>query len=174
MCYLLRTVSVFLLLALAGCATANAVERPGQVFVMRHLQAERGEDPGLTPAGRQDAQLLAGWFDKIDKPSTIFVTRYRRSQETVGPLAARLRINPLVYDPNDSAALVETVRIKGGNILVIGHSNTVPDIVERLGGMRPAPIQHHEHGDIWRVSTGSGVIEKLRLEEAPPWPKRRT
>ncbi len=172
MCYMLRTVSVFLLLALSACATVDGPIPPGQVFVMRHLQAESGEDPALTEAGRQQAQLLADWFGKSDKPNAIFVTRFRRSQETAAPLAARLRIRPILYDPSNNDALTEAVKAKGGNALVVGHSNTVPDIVERLGGARPAQIQHHEHGDIWRVSERGGTVEKLRLEKNPPRGKR--
>lgn len=166
MCYLLRTVSVFFLLAVSACATPDGSVRPGQVFVMRHLQAESGEDPGLTEAGRRDAQLLASWFENSDRPIAIFVTQYRRSQETAAALAARLRIQPTVYDPSNNDALVEAVKAKGGNVLVVGHSNTVPDIVERLGGARPAPIQHHEHGDIWRVSARGDEVEKIRLEKS--------
>jgi broad specificity phosphatase PhoE len=133
---------------------------------MRHLQAESGEDPGLTEAGRRDAQLLANWFKKSDKPNGIFVTRYRRSQESAAPLAAKLGIRPVVYDPSNNDALIEAVKARDGNVLVVGHSNTVPEIVERLGGTRPASIQHHEHGDIWRVSQSGGRMEKLRLEKA--------
>ena len=168
MCYLLRTVSVLFLVALAACATVDGSVRGGQVFVVRHFQAQSGEDPGLTEIGRHQAQLLANWFEKSDRPSAIFVTPYRRSQETAAPLAASLRIRPIVYDPSDNEALVEAVKAKGGNVLVVGHSNTVPDIVERLGGARPAQIQHHEHGDIWRVSKSGGRTEKLRLEKTSP------
>lgn len=134
---------------------------------MRHLQAESGDDPGLTETGRRDAQLLASWFGNSGQPNAIFVTRYRRSQETAAAVAARLGIHPIVYDPSNNDALVEAVKASGGTILVVGHSNTVPDIVERLGGARPAPIQHHEHGDIWRVPGRGGTVEKLRLEKSP-------
>jgi phosphohistidine phosphatase SixA len=167
MYYLLRTVSVIFLLALSSCATSDGQLGPDQVFVIRHLQAATGDDPGLTESGRHDAQLLAGWLQKAGNPNAIFVTRYRRSQETAAPLAAKLRILPIVYDPSDSDSLVEAVKAVRGNVLVVGHSNTVPEIVERLGGARPAPIQHHEHGDIWRVLKGGGSVEKLRLDDPP-------
>jgi phosphohistidine phosphatase SixA len=172
MCYLLRTVSVFFLLALSACATADGPARLSQVFVMRHLQAESGEDPGLTEAGRRDSHLLAKWFKKSDRPGAIFVTHFRRSRETAAPLAAGLRIRPIVYDPSNNDALIDAVKANGGNVLIVGHSNTVPDIVERLGGARPGHIQHHEHGDIWRVSARGGEVRKLRLENIPPRGKR--
>ena len=168
MCYLRKTVSTFFLVALSACTTVSAADRPSQVFVMRHLQAESGGDPGLTESGRRDAQLLADRFRNSDRPRAIFVTRFRRSQETAAPLAARLQVRPIIYDPSDNDALVQAVKAERGNVLIVGHSNTVPEIVERLGGARPAPIQHHEHGDIWRVSGRRGEVEKLRLERVSP------
>lgn len=162
MCYLYKAVTCFFLFALAGCATLAGSAGRDEVFVMRHLQAGTGEDPALSEVGRGQAQLLAGWFTRSQRPRAIYVTRFRRSQETAAPLAAKLRVKPIVYDPSDNEALVQAVKAQRGNILIVGHSNTVPDIVERLGGTRPEPIQHHQHGEIWRVS-GSGETEKLQL-----------
>ncbi len=163
MYYCFRTLAALALAALASCATPSAVPGPNQVFVIRHLQADTGADPGLTAAGAAQAQALASWFRKSDAPRAIFVSRFRRTQDTAAPLAARLGIRPIVYDPANSDALVQSVKGERGNVLVVGHSNTVPDIVERLGGTRPAPIQHDQHGDIWRVSR-TGRTEKLHLE----------
>ena len=47
-------------------------------------------------------------------------------------------------------------------VLVVGHSNTVPDIVEQLGGPRPAPLSHPDFGDVWRIEPG-GVTARLRV-----------
>jgi phosphohistidine phosphatase SixA len=148
---------------LTGCSTIAGGPGTGDVFVMRHLQAGTGDDPGLTEAGAADARRLAGWFKKAERPRAIYVSRFRRARETAASLSAELGVQPVVYDPSDSAALVEAVRAERGNVLVVGHSNTVPEIVERLGGTRPEPIQHHQHGDIWRVSRATGATERLKL-----------
>ena len=158
-----RTFVAFAVTALMGCATPNSVAGPRQVFVMRHLQAETGADPGLTAAGAEQARTLANWFSKRDRPRVIYVSRYRRAQESAAPLAAKLAIRPVIYDPANTDALVQAVKAEHGNVLVVGHSNTVPDIVERLGGVRPAPIGHDQHGDIWRIAGNSGKTEKLHL-----------
>jgi broad specificity phosphatase PhoE len=164
MCYLRKTLSIFFLMALSACTMGSGVSAPSQIFVMRHLQAGTGEDPALTDEGRRQALLLADWFRNSDHPRAIYVSRFRRAQETAAPLAARLGIRPTVYDPANSDALVATVKSDPGTVLIVGHSNTVPDIVERLGGARPEPIQHHQHGDIWRVTAGAGRADKLLLE----------
>ena len=52
-----------------------------------------------------------------------------------------------------------------GTVLVIGHSNTVPEIVERLGGSRPKPLVHEDFGDVWLISGPERVTKHTRLAE---------
>ena len=59
---------------------------------------------------------------------------------------------PIVYDPADTPGLIARVRAGPLPALIVGHSNTVPDIVAALGGERPAPLVHEDFGDIWRVA----------------------
>ena len=151
------------LLAAAGCASLGGGNRSPDVYVMRHLQAETGQDPGLTAEGQRQAGLLANWFQGRKPPRAIYVSTFRRSRDTAAPLAAKLAIEPKVYDPSNSEALAASVLGERGPVLVVGHSNTVPEIVERLGGARPAPIAHHEYGDIWLVSGRPRTAQKLKL-----------
>jgi hypothetical protein len=44
--------------------------------------------------------------------------------------------------------------------LIVGHSNTVPDIVAQLGGTRPAPLVHADFGDIWRIGPDGATIRR--------------
>ncbi|HWH22491.1 MAG TPA: phosphoglycerate mutase family protein [Allosphingosinicella sp.] len=158
----IRTVSAFLLLALAACFPVAPQEPPGpSYYVMRHLEAQQGPaDPGLTAEGQRQATLLPSFFQG-DPPRAIYVSSTRRAQETAAPLARALGITPKVYDPANTPALVQMVKAEPGPVLVIGHSNTVPDIVQQLGGQRPEPIAHNQHGDIWHVS---GIhLNTLRL-----------
>jgi broad specificity phosphatase PhoE len=156
---------VFCLAAMLGaCATPSPQSGPKLIFVMRHLQAESGSDPGLTAEGQRQAHLVARRFGAADRPRAIYGSRLRRAQESAAPLAAALRISPKIYDPSDTEKLVAQVRSETGNVLVIGHSNTVPDIVERLGGTRPDPLEHHRHGDIWRIGGRPRQTERLDLE----------
>jgi broad specificity phosphatase PhoE len=137
-----------ILAASLGAAPAAAAN----VYVMRHLDTPPGQaDPGLLPEGRQRAELLAGWF-RHERPVAIYVTDYRRTRASAAPLAARLGLTPIVYDPADIAGLIARLRAERGPVLVIGHSNTVPEIVRALGGTPPAALGHADFGDIWRVA----------------------
>jgi len=152
---------VIALLALTGCATM-APPTPPPTYVMRHLNTPAGErDPDLTPEGRRAAAILASWF-REGRPAAIFVTHFKRSGQTAAPLAERLGLTPILYDPADTPGLVARVRATPGPVLIVGHSNTVPDIVAALGGTRPAPLVHEDFGDIWRVGA-DGATARMRI-----------
>ena len=156
----------FVLIALAGLAAACSTPQPApapNIYVVRHLHTPEGvRDPDLTPEGQRQAQLLAAWF-RADPPRAIYVTDYRRTRQTAAPLAARLGLMPIVYDPADTPGL--TARVRAGPLpaLIVGHSNTVPDIVEQLGGTRPGPLVHADFGDIWRVGS-DGATVRARID----------
>lgn len=163
---LVRFVPALLLLLLAACfPVAPQVPVGPSYYVMRHLDTAPGvQNPPLTAEGARKAALLPEWFS-ADPPVAIFVTDTTRSRETAEPLARALGVLPEVYNPADNAALVRRVQsVTGGAVLVVGHSNTVPDIVELLGGARPEPIDDRQFGDIWHISPATGSTLKLRVE----------
>lgn len=151
-----------LLLALAACAYMAPIQPRSTFYVMRHLDTPAGaSDPDLTEQGRRNAELLAARFS-ANPPATIFVSNTKRAQQTAAPLATRLGIEPIVYDPADTASLIVDVMKEPPPVLIVGHSNTVPDIVAALsGGQRPAPLVHEDFGDIWQISGRSVTRTKL-------------
>jgi phosphohistidine phosphatase SixA len=152
---------VIALLALAACATTTASEPP-PIYVMRHLNTPAGErDPDLLPEGQQIAAFLPEWFGR-QRMRAIYVSDFKRTRQTAAPLAARLGLTPIVYDPADTPGLIARVRAGPLPALIVGHSNTVPDIVAGLGGTRPAPLVHEDFGDIWRIGAdGTTIRSKL-------------
>jgi len=58
--------------------------------------------------------------------------------------------------------VIARLKAEPGNVLVVGHSNTVPDIVEALGGTRPAALEETDYGAIWHVGR-DGKTEVRRL-----------
>jgi hypothetical protein len=160
---MIRALFASLLLALSACAAAQQAPAAPAWFVTRHLQKAEGADPALTPQGRACAVRLA---ERLAGESigAIYVSSTRRARETAAPLAERLGETPLEYDPRDTPALVARLRQEGGRVLVVGHSNTVPDIVAGLGGARPAAIADDRYGDLWLVSADGGATSQLRID----------
>jgi len=160
---MIRTWLLTLLAVAAMAMAAPAWATQPVVYVMRHLNTPAGErDPDLLPEGQRVALRLARYF-RSDRPVAIYVSDFRRTRQTAAPLAARLGLTPIVYDPADTPGLIARVRAEHGPVLIVGHSNTVPDIVAGLGGARPAALVHEDFGDIWRVSP-DGVTLHSRIE----------
>lgn len=147
-----RTVLGLLLFVLAGCATSPSPPPIApNIYVMRHLHTPKGvKDPDLTAEGQAYAEALAKWLSS-DPPTIIFVSNTKRASQTAAPTAQRFKVTPNTYDPSDTPALIARVMQEKGTILVVGHSNTVPDIVAGLGGERPEELVHEDFGDIWHI-----------------------
>ena len=157
----MRLMLIAALLALTGCTTTPPAPTP-TYLVMRHLHTPEGQrDPDLTAEGQAAAARLPTLFAS-ERPAAIFVSNYRRSRQTAAPLAAALGLTPIVYDPADTPALVARLQSGPWPVLVVGHSNTVPDIVAQLGGTRPAPLSHPDFGDVWRIDA-AGVTTRSRV-----------
>lgn len=157
--------------ALAACSTNAQQPTPvasgapivaeKTVYVIRHMQkADGGSDPALTAEGAANAQRLADMLaDK--KIVAVFATPTRRAMDTAAPLAARLGVPVTPYDPRDTAALAAAIAAAPGGALVVGHSNTVPDLVALFGGAAPAPLTEQDYGSLFAVAPDGSVT---RLE----------
>lgn len=157
----------FLFLALAiAFAPSAAPAAPGAthvamsahpVFVVRHLQKGEGPDPSLTAEGAANAQRLAATL-KGKGIVAIFATPTRRAMETGEPLAKALGLKVTPYNPSDPGALAAKVAVATGPVLVVGHSNTVPDLVQLFGGAKPAPLADQDYGTVYDVEPGGKVV----------------
>ncbi len=148
-------------LAVAACTDMMPDMSARSIYVMRHLNTPAGvNDPDLTAQGQANAERVATWFAgrKID---VLIVSNTKRAQQSAAPLAAAKGLTPILYDPRKSAVPLAQVRATAGELVVVGHSNTVPDIIEQLGGDRPADIPHEQFGDIWQIKGGKTVRHRI-------------
>ena len=153
------------LAALATVATtASPVAAASTIYVMRHLQKADGNDPPLSAEGAANAQKLVTTLGKR-KIKAIFATPTKRAVETGEPLAKALKLTVTNYDPKDPEALKTAVDAIKGAALIVGHSNTVPDIVAQFGGEQVGPLADTDYGTVFVVTPGKTKVE--RIEVAP-------
>jgi broad specificity phosphatase PhoE len=131
------------------------------VFIVRHMQKAEGTDPSLNSEGAANAERLAAMLAGGGIVA-VFATPTKRAMETAAPLAKMLGMDVTPYDPSDPAALAAKAAAAPGPVLIVGHSNTVPDLVELFGGARPAPIGDQEYGTVYGVDPG-GTVEAVAL-----------
>ena len=160
---MLKHTVLTILLAVLVVAPATPAAAQHTVFLVRH--AERadsspgkspamGADPDLSAAGRARAESLATVL-KDAKITAIYATEYKRTQQTAAPLAKALGLTVKILTSKGAGAVVKELKSITGNVLVVGHSNTVPEIINALGVPTPLIIDDQEFDNLFLVTTGS-------------------
>ena len=150
------------------------------VIFVRHADkaAVPADDPGLSPAGERRVTELTRQLldaDVVAGVDAIYSTPYRRTLETVRPLAEALDLPIHRYDPDpeDLEAFLEGMvdRHKGKIILVVGHSNTIPEMIAELGASKKVPpIADDEYDNIYIISIPwFGKTKTIRLRYGKPY-----
>jgi phosphohistidine phosphatase SixA len=139
------------------------------VFIVRH--AERADhvagaaaetDPALSDAGRARAESLAAMLKDAGVRS-IFVTQYKRTQQTAAPLARALGITPVEVGSRELEPLAGRIRAAAGSVLVVGHSNSVPNLLNTLGFDAVIEIADDEYDNLFVVTLGEKpTVVRLR------------
>ena len=139
---------VLFLFFLASCSTAN-------YYIVRHAEKAPSDgamttDVPLSEAGEQRAVALQEAL-RHKKIQTIYATPYKRTQGTAQPLSAAINVPINTYDPRDTA-MVRKLKAISGNTLVVGHSNTVDDLVNGLTGQKLLKdLPETQYGDLFIV-----------------------
>jgi phosphohistidine phosphatase SixA len=105
------------------------------IVIVRHAE-KQSEDPNaeLSAVGHARAQCLAKVLGDA-AVTHVFATEFKRTQDTVAPLAARHSLTPTVIPANEGTRWIDTLRsLAPGSIAVVaGHSNSIPAVLAELG-----------------------------------------
>lgn len=139
------------------------------VILIRH--AEKIIDPNnpdvdLSPAGQARAHEIVRMFGDAGVKA-IYATQYKRTQETVKPLADKLGLAVNVIGSKNTADLLAKIRSEnsGQTVFIAGHNNTVPEIITALGGPTFPTIPESEYDNLFIVTvyrTGKAKVVKLK------------
>ncbi len=172
--------ALLLALLLAPALAALSGEPPGQapaagpgattVVLVRHAEkADSSQDPALSAAGQRRAEALAAALDGAEV-GAVYVSQFRRTRLTAGPLLGRLGLaaqeRPVGDDVAASARELATevlTRQAGKTVLIVGHSNTVPEMVKAFSGLTVAPIADSEFDHLFVLVVPPGGTGAARL-----------
>jgi broad specificity phosphatase PhoE len=128
-----------------------AVSAQPTIFIVRHAEkADSSKDSDLSEAGRARAEALAKML-KDANITAIYVTEFKRTQQTAAPLAKALGIPVTTLPAKDYAALIAKLRTLNGKALVVGHGDTIPGMIKELGISDPINIADNDYDNLFEI-----------------------
>jgi len=142
------------------------------IIIVRHAERSTtmSTDAPLGAAGMARARLLAQML-RNSGVGRIFVTETLRARQTAEPVAALLHLTPVVIAQSDTDALLSHLRQLGETetVLVVGHTTSVPLIVDRLGGGPAAAMPDSEYDRLTvLVTSPDGKARAVTLRYGEP------
>jgi broad specificity phosphatase PhoE len=156
MLQLIRSIVLIFLLHIGFIATAQKTT----VWIVRHAEKDTAfinrQDPDLTATGQQRALDLAAYLQN-EEVVKIYSTDTKRTRQTAKHVKAPLEI----YNPKNLSGLLDliTQNANGKSVLIVGHSNTVLETIEALGGKRPVTLlTDDDYEYIFKVEIEAGKL----------------
>jgi len=129
-----------LLLVFVLLTGAALAQQPGTIFIVRHAERQasapvpsKTDDPQLTDVGRRRANCLARTLKDSDI-TTVITSGITRTNQTAEPLATTLHLEIKKLPSISETVTAAKQAVASGSVLIVGHSNTVPEIVKGLTG----------------------------------------
>ncbi|MDT8318914.1 MAG: histidine phosphatase family protein [Xanthomonadales bacterium] len=138
-------------------------------LLVRHAEkAPDSGDPPLNDAGRLRAESLAALLRDANI-TRVYSTDFARTRQTARPVADSLGLEIILYDPDELDGLARKIEATAAHTLVVGHSDTIPALVEKLGGEAgPAIDEATEYDRLYilsRTPPGEATTVLLRYGE---------
>lgn len=176
---MMRLIILILALSLTLSLSANATELHSQellgvsktLVLVRHAEKSAGEDndPNLSQAGKIRAEGLVHKL-KNYRFSQLLASPFKRTQATLQPISEALGIPITVIEVESGleahiTATINTVEARAGDVLIAGHSNTLPRIIAAFGGPKIDDLDEHQYSNIYELKIySSGRVEFTLLE----------
>lgn len=163
----MKRIFLSLFLLTTFCQACEAQQTLTTFILVRHAEkADDGtKDPDLTTEGKQRAEDLASLLIET-KVDAIYSTSYKRTRNTVAPLASAKKLNLLSYDPMKGEELdVILDKFRGGTVVLCGHSNTTPWVANYfLGREEFYTFEDSDYDNLFILSiVGKGNAKVTRL-----------
>ncbi len=136
-------------------------------YFIRHAEKDRGNpedpDPELNQQGLGRAMHWAEILKEVDLDA-IYSTDYQRTTMTAAPISVTQDLTVQYYDPDEMDIELFKTNNLGGNVLVVGHSNSTPAMVNMMLGMEKyGPMDDYDNGSLFIVQLVGSETTDTRL-----------
>ena len=156
--------ALFLLCSLSAASLAQEKT----IILVRHGEKAdaTSQDPDLSAEGKQRAERLVKRIGKF-RPGAFYSTNYKRTRDTVAPLAAKRKKQVQTYDARQPQQLVDSImKSETKRFVVAGHSNTIPGLANLISKKELFKnLDDTEYSVIWVIKLKDGKVRKFELLE---------
>ncbi|MGL1958182.1 MAG: histidine phosphatase family protein [Colwellia sp.] len=132
-----------------GTADSNATQY--SLYLVRHAEKQAdAKNPSLTHCGQKRAEQLATLLSQTTI-ANVYSTSYKRTMATAKPSAKRHNLAIKNYNPRHLAQLAQQLKQRKENSLIVGHSNTTPQLAALLSGEKIAPLSEHDYQQLYQI-----------------------
>ena len=164
---LLRLTFFLLFFSLVTAATCQETNET-TIILVRHAEKDTvgGNDPSLSALGKERADRLQVALKEY-KPDFFYSSNFKRTKETAKPWATQLDKPVKTYDPNNQYQFAELLKLQTGKtIVVVGHSNTVPALLNLLtAGNEYKQLPDSEYKKIFVVTVKKDGTATVKVRE---------
>ncbi len=143
-----------------GALFSTSVEAHKAIFLVRHAEKESQTDPdsAISVIG-EDRALAFARLVRNAGVTHVFVSDKKRTAQTAEPVTMQRGLTPVVA--KDNKDLVEKIKAapKDAVIVVVGHSNTIPEILKALGVKDAVAIKEDQFGRVFVVTADNAMFE---------------
>ena len=137
-------------------------------YLIRHAEKDRtniaNKNPELSKKGKERAKKWSKIFDEL-KIDVIYSTNYKRTLQTAATTAKNKKLKVKKYHPNtiDMASFLKET--KGKSVLIVGHSNTVPNFTNKLiGNGQYLNMDDDDNDNLYLVTIEGDLIEHVMID----------
>ena len=149
-----------LFISLTACSQTYYIVRHAEKAVPDAGNTMMANDPPLSDIGKARADALLQTL-KNEKIEYIFSTNTIRTRTTAEPLSKHLNVAIQTYGPRPDSAFIQQLKALKKDALIVGHSNTVDDIVNMLCNEQkiPGDLQDSEYDNLFIVTIKNGTAK---------------
>jgi len=126
------------------------------LYLVRHAEKQtESKNPQLTQCGRERAEQLATLLN-VANIKSIYSTSYQRTMATASPLSRKQNIAIKNYDPRALEQFSLHLKQRKENALIVGHSNTTPQLTQLLSKQKIAALGEKEFQTLYQVQLIDG------------------
>jgi len=164
----MKAAQLILILIIFSFSFENSIaqtENGTSLIFIRHAEKMQNDapDPQLTEKGILQARHLVDVLKNVNIDA-IYSTKTKRTFSTVGPLSTARKLDVIVYDAKTVDVKQLANVYQGQTILIVGHSNSTPKLVNTLLGIdKYPPIDDSDYNNLYIVTVVDGVARAVLL-----------